>query len=272
MSPVPAQLNQPTAASVHTEPGPPSTKGNLNPETLLSLLVMSLVLLLLAALGVAGWQLWRRNQHRRLPTPALPPPPPDPFSAQQITQTFIAALPTLTRELNLEVATTTQTEFFERRDQKSTLWGLLDLGTNTAQIRVPVTYRYHLRLAEPWRLEAKNGHLIVHAPAVRPSLPPALHTDKMDLQTVRGWAREHPAELVRQLQHELTPTLCRWAEDEQHLALVRESARTSVAEFVGRWLEGEGRWRPGGYSAITVRLGGESLPPPQPTRSLFLRS
>ena len=100
--------------------------------------------------------------------------PPDPFSAQRITQTFVAALPSLTRELNLEVATSRQVEFFERRDQKSTLWGLLDLGTNTAQIRVPVTYRYHLRLAEPWRLEAKNGHLIVHAPAVRPSLPPAL--------------------------------------------------------------------------------------------------
>lgn len=92
----------------------------------------------------------------------------------------------------------------------------------------------------------------------------------MDLQTVRGWCREHPEELVRRLQHDLTPTLCRWAEDERHLALVREAARASVAEFVGRWLEGEGRWRPGGYRSITVRLGGETLPPPTPTRSLFL--
>lgn len=236
----------------------------------LSLLV--LCFLLLAALGVAGWFLWQQHQRQIFPVPALPMPPPDPFSAQQITQTFIAALPNLTRELNLEVATATQTEFFERRDQKSTLWGLLDLGTNTVQLRVPVTYRYHLRLAEPWRLEARDGHLIVHAPAVRAALPPALHTDQMDLQTVRGWCREHPADLVRRLQHDLTPMLCRWAEDEHHLALVRESARTSVAEFVGRWLEGEGRWRPGGYTALTVRLGGESLPPPNPTRSLFLTS
>ncbi len=143
-------------------------------ETLLSFLV----LLLLAGLAAAGWFLWQHHRQRTFPVVTLPIPPPDPFSTQQITQTFIAALPTLTRELNLEVASSTQTEAFERRDQKSTLWGLLDLGTNTVQLRVAVTYRYHLRLADAWRLEARDGHLIVHAPVVRPSLPPALHTDQ----------------------------------------------------------------------------------------------
>ena len=244
----------------------------LTSESLLASLTLLLFLLTATGLTVGGVLLWQHYRPSGSSGPALPFKPNDPFSAQRITQTFVAALPALTRELNLEVATATQTEFFERRDHKSILWGLFDLGTNSVQIRAPVTYRYHLRLRDPWRLEVQGHHLIIHAPEVRASLPPALHTDQMDLQTVRGWCREHPEGLTRQLQHDLTPTLSRWAEEEGHLSLVRESARLTVAEFVGRWLEGEGRWRPGGYSSITVRLGGESLPPPTPTRSLFLRT
>ena len=67
----------------------------------------------------AGWILaavlvWFLVRHRNEPprdssatrlSPACVMPPPDPFSAQHITRTFVAALPSLTRELNLEVAT-----------------------------------------------------------------------------------------------------------------------------------------------------------------------
>jgi hypothetical protein len=92
---------------------------------------------ILFALGsdLAGWTLaavvlWLLLRQRNAPpqdspAPRLPPArvaPPDPFSAQHITRTFVAALPNLTRELNLEVATARQVEFFERTDQKSTLW------------------------------------------------------------------------------------------------------------------------------------------------------
>lgn len=196
--------------------------------------------------------------------------PPDPFSAQHITRTFVAALPNLTRELNLEVATSRQVEFFERRDQKSTLWGLIDLGTNTAQLRMPVTYRYHLRLADSWHLEVQGSHLIVHAPLLRASLPPAIHTDEMEARTERGWCRCAPEDLLRDLHREVTPLISQWASNEQHLGMVRETARLQVAEFLRRWLEGETRWGPRSFTAISVRLGGEALPPPQPTRSLFL--
>ena len=203
-------------------------------------------------------------------SPACVMPPPDPFSAQHITRTFVAALPNLTRELNLEVATSRQVEFFERRDQKSTLWGLLDLGTNTAQLRLPVTYRYHLRLADPWRLEVQDSHLIVHAPLLRASLPPAIHTDEMEAHAERGWCRCAPEDLLRELHREVTPLISHWASNEQHMGMVRETARLQVAEFLRRWLEGETRWGPRSFTAISVRLGGEALPPPQPTRSLFL--
>ena len=63
-----------------------------------------------AALGtgaVANWLL--RRQRRSVPAA-------NPFSDEHITSTFVAALPTITRQLNLEVATTHQVEVFERTD------------------------------------------------------------------------------------------------------------------------------------------------------------
>ena len=125
--------------------------------------------------GIAALLLF---QHYHKPNALVTTPPvapaPDPFSSQHITRTFVAALPNLTRELNLEVATAKQTEFFERADHKKTLWGFIDLGTNVARLRVPVTYRYHLRLADPWRLEVQGNSLIVHAPKLVPRYFPGL--------------------------------------------------------------------------------------------------
>jgi hypothetical protein len=72
--------------------------------------------------AVILWLLLRQRNDSPTSSPPPRPPAPDPFSAQHITRTFVAALPNLTRELNLEVATARQVEFFERTDQKSTLW------------------------------------------------------------------------------------------------------------------------------------------------------
>ena len=224
--------------------------------------------------SVAGITALLLFQHFHKPNSLATTPPvaaaPHPFSSQHITRTFVAALPNLTRELNLEVATAKQTEFFERADHKTTLWGFIDLGTNVARLRVPVTYRYHLKLADPWRLEVQGNSLIVHAPRLRAAQPPAMHTDEMEAHAERGWCRGAPDEMLRQLHREVTPLLSQWAENEQHMGIVRETGRLQVAEFIRRWLEGESRWGPRAFTTITVRLGGEALPPSEPTRSLFL--
>ena len=65
---------------------------------------------------------------------------------ETITARFIAAIPTITSVLNLEVAVATQTETFTQTSSRKVFWGLLDLGDSTVQIRVPVTYRYHIAL------------------------------------------------------------------------------------------------------------------------------
>jgi hypothetical protein len=187
------------------------------------------------------------------------PPPHTSCTGEQLTSRFVAAIPEITPELNLELATATQTETFTKTS--TCVWFGLDLGTSTAQIRVPVTYRYHLCLREPWRLEIRQQRITVHAPMFHPSLPPAIHTDRLEKLSVRGWARGSTAELIEQVQQAITPTLIQYAGEVRHLDLVRAQCRQSVAEFVRLWLEREGSWGAGGFSEIQV-LFPEELPAP----------
>jgi hypothetical protein len=191
-------------------------------------------------------------------------PNPDPqtepsarkLTTGNITASFVAAIPELTPEINLELATATQTEVFTKTSTY-VLWGLIDLGTSTVQIRVPVTYRYHLCLREPWRLEIQGKRVVVHAPEFRPSLPPAIYTDQLQKLSVRGWARGSTADLLEEMQREITPTLIRCASDPRHLELVRSQCRQSVAEFVKLWLERERQWGQNGLTEIQILFPAE---------------
>jgi len=234
--------------------------------SLLPQIIWPLILLLVAALIALAYLLKNKWQKERKPEQPLLD---NRWSSQQITQTFISAIPSMTRELNLELATSTQTEILAKSDTKSMLWDWLNLGTNEAEIRVPTTYRYHLRLREPWKLELVGNNLVVVAPAIRASLPPAIHTDQMEFQSSRGWCRGSPKELLDKLHRELTPALSATANDPRRIGLVRETCRQAVAEFVQRWLEGEARWRPGAFTAIQVRFADEEELPPVPTRKLL---
>ncbi len=124
------------------------------------------------------------------------------------------------------------------------------------QVQVPVTYRYHLRLREPWHLELRQGCLVVNAPVITPSLPPAIHTDRLTTLSVRGWARGSTGTLLTELQQTLTPTLNRFAGDARHLELVRPQCRASVAEFIRLWLEREGQ--AARITNITVKFADET--------------
>jgi hypothetical protein len=217
----------------------------------------------LVILGLVGAGYWVYGQYfSTKPRPRQE----DPFSEHLITHTFISALPSLTRELNLEIARSWQMETVERSQTKCLLG--LNLGTNTAQIRMPVTYRYHLRLQDPWCLKTKGKAVFVQAPEIHPSQPPAIHTDQMHSESRRGWGRMPPDELLDQLHHDLTPTLCQYAQDPRRLAFVRETARESVAEFVRLWLAREHRWHPGKFTSIHVQFRDEAKLPAAPTLQL----
>ncbi len=235
------------------------TSATPNPQTGVVVLLVAGLLVL----GLAGLGYWTYDRYFSKGSRAHKE---DPFSEQLITHTFISALPSLTRELNLEIARSWQMEIVERRETKRLLG--LNLGTNTAQIRMPVTYRYHLRLNDPWCLKTRGKAVFVQAPEIRPSQPPAIHTDQMHIESKRGWCRMPPDELVDHLHRDLTPTLCQYAQDPRRLAFVRETARASVAEFVRLWLARENRWNPWKFSSIHVQFRDEKTLPAAPTLQL----
>lgn len=181
------------------------------------------------------------------------------FREGRITTTFIEGLPNAesTQGNILELATSENHEFFRREDSKVTLWGYLDLGTTVSEIRVPVTFRYHLRLNEPWHLTLRGQVCVVVAPPFRPSLPPAIHTDRMEKSTTSGWGRFNKDENLDELEKRLTPMLSERAGNRRHLALVREECRKSVAEYVRNWLVREDHWRKDRFAAIQVVFADE---------------
>ena len=180
------------------------------------------------------------------------------FRTGRITTTFTAALPRLDPGgARLEVAAFESVETFTRTDTRAVFFDLLSLGTNVTEIRVPVTYRYHVRLDDPWRLDVREQVCLVQAPALRPSLPPAIHTDRMQKRSERGWLRLDLEQQMAELERSLTPTLSTRAASAQTLGLVREPARRRVAEFVRDWLLREDHWRDDRFRAITVVFADE---------------
>lgn len=187
------------------------------------------------------------------------------FLSGNITKTFVAAIPEVstTGSGNLELATSEQVETFRAEDEKSVLWDKLYLGKTVSELRVPVTYRYHLRLADPWRLDVSGQTCVVMAPPVRPSLPPAIHTDRMEKKSDAGWGRFNAAEQMTELEKSVTPALSQYANDERHLALVRELCRKTVAEFVQAWLLKEDQWRNDRFHTIKVIFADETPANPE---------
>jgi hypothetical protein len=187
------------------------------------------------------------------------------FKKGTITQTFTAAIPSLARSGggNLELATATATETFTRTDRKTIAWDWISLGTTVTEIKVPVTYRYHLRLRDKWNLDVSSNTCIVYAPRIRASLPPAIHTDKMEKKSDEGWARFNAQEQMTELERSITPTLAAFAGDKMHVALVREECRKTVAEFVRDWLLREDQWRTDRFHTVKVIFEGEPAPDPE---------
>jgi len=191
------------------------------------------------------------------------------FSTGRITTTFTAALPRLQPGgTTLELAAYEAVETFRRSDERAAFFDLLPLGTNVTEIRVPVTYRYHVRLGDPWHLEVRSQVCLVRAPRLRPTVPPAIHTDRMEKQGERGWLRFDLDQQMDELEKSITPTLITRAGDPRTVGLVRETCRKRVAEFVRDWLLREDQWRSDGFSAITVTFEDEGKDPaslPSPT-------
>ena len=135
----------------------------------------------------------------------------------------------------LELATLEADETFTRMDARTTAWNLVYLGTTVSEIKAPAVYRYHLKLSDDWQVTQNGDTFLVVAPLIRPSLPPAIRTDKMEKKSAAGWARFNSAQNLTELEKSITPMLERRAGNPTHIDEIRESARKAVAEFVKTW-------------------------------------
>jgi hypothetical protein len=186
------------------------------------------------------------------------------FATGTITTTFVAAIPRLVPGSGtlLELAAYEATETLSRTDDRRVFFDLVPLGSTVSEIRVPVTYRYHLRLDEEWRLQVADGTCVVHAPAIRPTLPPAIHTDRLEKRSESGWLRFNEDEEMEALEQSLTPTLSKRAGNADHLELIREQCRQRVAEFVQAWLLLEEQWGPDRFTHVVVYFADEEIDEP----------
>jgi hypothetical protein len=182
------------------------------------------------------------------------------FKSGTITSTFISAIPSFAPDsgAKLELAAFEAVEILRSTDELRIGWDLIPLGTTVTEIRVPVTYRYHLRLDEPWLLEVDGQSCVVHAPEIRPTLPPAIDTGRMEKFSDRGWLRFNEDEQMDELERGITAALSERASDSRHLEMVRERCRLEVAEFVRSWLLLEDHWREDRFRSVTVFFADES--------------
>jgi len=182
------------------------------------------------------------------------------FNSTTITETFITAIPALgTDGMLLELAQLEATETFERRDEKRGFYDLVPLGTTVSEIRVPVTYRYHLRLDDHWKLSVQDGVCRVQAPPIRPTLPPAIHTDGMEKRIEGSWLRFDEHDVMNDLEQSLSLRLSARAGSPRQIDLVREICRTRVADFVRSWLLAEAQWGQGRIVAVDIVFADEDV-------------
>jgi len=182
------------------------------------------------------------------------------FKSGTITNTFISAIPSFSPDsgARLELAAFEAVEILRSTDERRIGWDLIPLGTTVTEIRVPVTYRYHLRFDEPWLLEVEGQSCVVHAPEIRPTLPPAIDTGRMEKFSERGWLRFNEEEQMEELERSITAVLSELAADPRHLEMVRERCRLEVAEFVRSWLLLEDHWRDDRFRSVTVVFADET--------------
>ena len=123
---------------------------------------------------------------------------------------------------------------------------------------MPTTYRYHIRFDEPWLLEVEGQSCVVHAPAIRATVPPAIDTGRMEKYSERGWLRFNEDEQMDELERSITAVLSVRAADSRHVEMVRERCRLELAEFVRSWLLDEDHWREDRFRSVTVVFADET--------------
>lgn len=236
---------------------PSPASASKRPGCLLTAALTGLAALLI--LGIVAWKFLASSFDLAKHGASLLAGLPEKFQSQHITQTFRESLVKVTPTQGdiLEVATVESDETITKYDMKTAFNDIVYLGTTVSEIKVPAVYRYHIRLSDDWKLRSHGNVVTVLAPVIRPSLPPAIRTERMEKKSASGWLRFNADENLAALERNLTPTLEQRAGSPGKIKLVREACRKSVAEFVRNWLLREQQWKRDGFTAIVVVFADE---------------
>lgn len=165
---------------------------------------------------------------------------------EAIEKEFIAGIPTIFRTPggNLELVAFKATESIMSSDTVKlpyVNWNIPG-ATTTVVIRVPVIYRYHVRVLDKWEIDVADNNCTIYAPELQPTLPPAIQLEAMEISTFEGPLAWDGDEQQEKLLKGLAPLLEANATDSTKMKLIREEARKTVAEFVQVWLLQRGDW------------------------------
>ncbi len=185
----------------------------------------------------------------------------NPLNRAAIEEEFIASIPAIFRTQggNLELAGFTATETFMRSDTAKLPYFNWNIpgATTTVVIRVPVIYRYYVPASGDWDIKVYDNTCLIYAPALRPSLPPAIQTDSMKISTIEGPLSFSGKAQQAKLLQSITPQLEKNAKDSTRVKFIREEARKTVTEFVQTWLLQRGDWGERKIESIKVFFKGE---------------
>ena len=196
----------------------------------------------LLANALLAWWLWRA------PPPA-PPPPATPVGESVLLRTPGG---------RLEISEIQQTESFEVSRDHDVLG--VPVGSTFSRIRVPAHYRYHVELAPEWRVTVQpGGGVRVIAPRVRPTLPVAIDTARIEKESRGLWSMFTGPDQLAALEKSITASLATKAASAPMLARQREAARATVAEFVQKWLMTQTDWKPHAGQQVEVLFADEPI-------------
>lgn len=162
---------------------------------------------------------------------------------------------------HLEIATAEASERFARTTNYAVFGKRLPLSTNVSEITVPATYRFHIDLNDEWKLVPEGKRLLVRAPRIRPTLPVAFDTARVEKKTSAGWARWDKDDDLAELEQGITAGLAERAALPATLAKIEDEGRLAVARFVRTWLLSREAWGEGRFEEIVVVFEGEETVP-----------
>lgn len=177
------------------------------------------------------------------------------FRTGSLVTRFASEATRLNGTSRFQFAELVQTEIFERTDGTSLFWGQLQLPDVIVEARAPVAYTYFVDFEKPWSFRLEGAVLETTTPAIEFNTP-ALDPSAIRYVVQKGSLLRDEALALERLKAGLTE-LSR-ARAREHVALVRDTGRLKIAEFVERWLRE--RFEDGAAHRVQVRFADEGKP------------